>query len=178
MESLQNGVVTHFQMIPLFSIRAVWLASSQSHHSVNADVWCKRALRHVLLFSIVGIGDYRGKSGKWTEMDRDGVVIDSPEEEKKEESQPSPAKRARFSRSLSGWCWRRSSVYTGSRLRVRLLRATGYSEQIIFIEKKTWFNVIMWCCLHLMIKRSEVLLRKVVMLTVHVNEPLTFKCSM
>ena len=52
---------------------------------------------------MAGIGDYRGKSGKWTEMDRDGVVIDSPEDEEKEESLPSPAKRARFSRSLSGW---------------------------------------------------------------------------
>ena len=70
-------------------------------------------------------------------------------------------------------------MYTGSRSqRVRLLREPGYKEQIIFIEKKTWFNVIIWCCLHLMIKRSKVLLRKIVMLTVHVNEPLTFKCSM
>ncbi len=46
-----------------------------------------------------GIGDYRGKSGKWTEEDRAGVEIQNTSVE---ESEPSPAKRARFSRSLSG----------------------------------------------------------------------------
>ena len=35
-------------------------------------------------------------------MDRDGVVIESPEEEEENECQASPAKRVRFNRSISG----------------------------------------------------------------------------
>ena len=37
MESLQNGVTTHFQATPLLSMRTVSLASLQSSCSVNAD---------------------------------------------------------------------------------------------------------------------------------------------
>ena len=44
MESLQIRIETHFEATPLFSMRAVLLASSQSCHSIDADVWCKRAL--------------------------------------------------------------------------------------------------------------------------------------
>ena len=44
-ESLQIGVVTHFQVTPLFSMKAVFLASSQSCHIDDVDTWCKRALR-------------------------------------------------------------------------------------------------------------------------------------
>ena len=45
MESLQNGFATHFQVTPLISMRTESLASSQSGRSVDADAWCKRALR-------------------------------------------------------------------------------------------------------------------------------------
>ena len=43
MESLQNGVATHFQATPLFSMRTILLASSTCH-SADADAWCKWAL--------------------------------------------------------------------------------------------------------------------------------------
>ena len=43
LESLQNRVVT-----PLFSPRTKLLALSQIGHSVDADIWCKRALRFSL----------------------------------------------------------------------------------------------------------------------------------
>ena len=43
-ESLQNGVATHFQVTPLFSMRTELLALSQNCSSVDANVWCKRAL--------------------------------------------------------------------------------------------------------------------------------------
>ena len=49
MESLQNGVATDFEETPLFSMRAVLLASLQSCRSVDADIWCKRALMHSAL---------------------------------------------------------------------------------------------------------------------------------
>ena len=45
MESLLNGVVTHFRVTPLFSMRTVLLTSSQSCRSVVADAWCKQTLK-------------------------------------------------------------------------------------------------------------------------------------
>ena len=42
MESLENALQPHSGATPLFSMRAVLLASSQSYRSV--DAWCKRAL--------------------------------------------------------------------------------------------------------------------------------------
>ena len=55
MESLQIGFVTHFWTTSLFSVRTVWLASSQSCRSLYADAWCKRApiepLTHVYVSS-------------------------------------------------------------------------------------------------------------------------------
>ena len=44
-ESLQIGGATHFQATPLFSMRTVSLASSQSCRSVDSDAWCKQTLR-------------------------------------------------------------------------------------------------------------------------------------
>ena len=43
MGSLQNGVATHFQLTPLFTTDS--LASLQSCCSVDADAWCKWALK-------------------------------------------------------------------------------------------------------------------------------------
>ena len=43
-ESLHNGVATHFGATALFSIRPVLLASSQYCRGVDADGQCKRAL--------------------------------------------------------------------------------------------------------------------------------------
>ena len=48
MESLQNAVATYFQVTPLISMRIKSLVSSQSCRSLDADVWCKRALRTLL----------------------------------------------------------------------------------------------------------------------------------
>ena len=45
MESLQNGVATYFQATPLTSMRTKLQASSQSCRGIDADAWCKRALR-------------------------------------------------------------------------------------------------------------------------------------
>ena len=42
---LQNGFATHFQASPLISMTTESLASSQSGRSVDADAWCKRALK-------------------------------------------------------------------------------------------------------------------------------------
>ena len=44
MESLQNGIATHFWVTQLFSTRTVSLVSSYSYHRVDSDIWCKRAL--------------------------------------------------------------------------------------------------------------------------------------
>ena len=44
MESLQNGVATHFGVTALFSFRPVLLASSQHCPNIDADAQCKRAL--------------------------------------------------------------------------------------------------------------------------------------
>ena len=44
MESLQNLVATHSQASLLISMRTELLASLQSGRSIDADVWCKRAL--------------------------------------------------------------------------------------------------------------------------------------
>ena len=49
MESLQNGVVTHFRAIPLISMRTESQASSQSCRSVDGDAWCKWSLSFNLL---------------------------------------------------------------------------------------------------------------------------------
>ena len=43
LRSLQNGLQTHSEVTPLFSVRT-GSQSSQSCHSVDADAWCKRAL--------------------------------------------------------------------------------------------------------------------------------------
>ena len=42
---LQNGFAIHFQASPLISMRTESLASSQTGRSVDADAWCKRALK-------------------------------------------------------------------------------------------------------------------------------------
>ena len=49
MESLQNGVATHFQVTPLFSMRTESLATLQNCRSVDGDVWCKQALKLVCI---------------------------------------------------------------------------------------------------------------------------------
>ena len=48
MESLQNGVATHFRVTLLFSMRTVSLASSGSCGSVDSDARCKQALNQPL----------------------------------------------------------------------------------------------------------------------------------
>ena len=45
MELLENGLQLHSGVTPLFSMRALSLASSQSCHSIVSDAWCKRALK-------------------------------------------------------------------------------------------------------------------------------------
>ena len=50
MESLQNGFATYFQATPLFSMRTKLQVLSQSCRSVDADAWCKRALKDTKLF--------------------------------------------------------------------------------------------------------------------------------
>ena len=45
MESLQNGVATYFQLIPLISMRTESQALSLSCRSVDADAWCKWSLK-------------------------------------------------------------------------------------------------------------------------------------
>ena len=45
MELLENGVATHFGVTPFFSIIAMSQASSQGQGYIDADAWCKRALR-------------------------------------------------------------------------------------------------------------------------------------
>ena len=44
MDLFPEWVATHFQVTPLFSMRTVWLASSQSCRSNDTDTWCKWAL--------------------------------------------------------------------------------------------------------------------------------------
>ena len=64
-------------------------------------------------------------------MDRDGVVIDSPEEEEKEEeSKPSPAKRARFNRSISGTLHIFCRIIFGDKFNLRMRYLT--SETVHF----------------------------------------------
>ena len=46
MDLLQIEVATHFQAIPLISMRTQSLASSQSCRSVDADAWCKWAFNN------------------------------------------------------------------------------------------------------------------------------------
>ena len=48
MELLKNGVATHFQVTPLFSMRTESLASLQSYCSTDAEAWCKLTLRACL----------------------------------------------------------------------------------------------------------------------------------
>ena len=45
-ESLENRLQTNSGATPLFSMRTVLLASSQSCRSVDADAWCKQALKY------------------------------------------------------------------------------------------------------------------------------------
>ena len=54
-ESLHNGVATHFQVTPLFSMRTELLALSQSCSSVDANVWCKRALGVSITSGNIGV---------------------------------------------------------------------------------------------------------------------------
>ena len=44
MESLENGLQLHSGATPLFSMRTILLASSQSCRSIHTDAWCKGAL--------------------------------------------------------------------------------------------------------------------------------------
>ena len=53
MKLLQIGVITHFQVTPLFSMRTVSLVSSQSCRSVDAHAWCKRVLRHRIFAMVI-----------------------------------------------------------------------------------------------------------------------------
>ena len=41
-----------------------------------------------------------------------------------------------------------------------------------FVLFKNGFNAVLWCCLHITLERSKVLLTKTVTLTVNVNKPL------
>ena len=45
MESLKNGLQSHSEVTSLFSMTAVSLASLWSCRSIDADIWCKRALK-------------------------------------------------------------------------------------------------------------------------------------
>ena len=44
MQSLKNGVATHSQATPFFSVRTESLASSQICRSTDDEAWCKRDL--------------------------------------------------------------------------------------------------------------------------------------
>ena len=50
MELLENRLQPDSGVTPLFSMRTVSLALSQSCSSIDADAWCKRALKVVFLF--------------------------------------------------------------------------------------------------------------------------------
>ena len=54
LELLTNGIATHFQVPPLFSMRTVLLASLQSCRSVDPDAWCKQALKWELTHRLTG----------------------------------------------------------------------------------------------------------------------------
>ena len=45
MVSLENGLQPHSGVTPLFSIRTESLMPSLSSRSIDANIWCKRALR-------------------------------------------------------------------------------------------------------------------------------------
>ena len=49
MKSLENGVAAHFGATPLWSIRAVSQALSQRGRYIDADAWCKLALRRSMI---------------------------------------------------------------------------------------------------------------------------------
>ena len=49
-ESLENGLQSHFEVTPLFSMRTESLTSLQSCRSVDADAWCKWAIKEPLGF--------------------------------------------------------------------------------------------------------------------------------
>ena len=49
--TIQNGFATHFQASLLNSMRMESLASSQSGLIVDADAWCKRVLKPVIMRS-------------------------------------------------------------------------------------------------------------------------------
>ena len=59
MVSLENEYQLHSEETPLFSMRTVSLASSQSCGSVGSDVWCKRALKTKFWLSIIQINIFR-----------------------------------------------------------------------------------------------------------------------
>ena len=48
MKLLQNRVVTYCQATPLFSMRILLLASSQSYLSIDAEAWCKQTLKRYM----------------------------------------------------------------------------------------------------------------------------------
>ena len=88
MESLQNGVAIHFRVTPLFSMRTVSLASSQSCCSIDNDAWSKGALTDTLM-----------QSSRWDvyvpwALDRSNMFLSRPTETK---SRPSLDLR---------WSWR------------------------------------------------------------------------
>ena len=55
MESLQNGLQPHSGATPLFSIRTVLLASSQSFHNTDADAWCKWELTLAIYINLLRV---------------------------------------------------------------------------------------------------------------------------
>ena len=61
MEPLKNGVATHFQATPLFSMRTLLLEPLQSCHSVNTVTWCKRALTYFVHLRTRPLQSYRNK---------------------------------------------------------------------------------------------------------------------
>ena len=55
MELLENRLQPHSGVTPLFSIRTESLVSSQSCRCIDADAWCKRALKCLLFRMILTI---------------------------------------------------------------------------------------------------------------------------
>ena len=55
MELLENRLQPHSGVTPLFSIRTESLVSSQSCGRIDADAWCKRALKCLLFRMILTI---------------------------------------------------------------------------------------------------------------------------
>ena len=56
MQSLKNGVATHFQATAFFSVRTESLASSQICRSTDDEAWCKRDLTVAIIIGLVACG--------------------------------------------------------------------------------------------------------------------------